>query len=206
MDVAIDPANNNRVYVAVGGFGTPHVYKSINGGATWSPLSNGIADVPANTITIDPLNTQIVYLGNDLGIFVSVDGGASWQPFNEGLPDATLVMDISISPANRKLRLATHGKGVYERDMLPVTITGVQESETMEVAIFPNPVASTLQVTTDTPAKVPYSIFDVKGKLIYRSVIMNGKTTVDVSSWPAGLYLLETGTGSEKNIRKFMKN
>lgn len=205
MDVAIDPSNNNRVYVAVGGFGTPHVYKTLNGGTTWSPVSSGLADVPANTITIDPLNTQIVYLGNDLGIFVSVDGGASWQPFNEGLTDATLVMDISISPFNRKLRLATHGKGVYERAMLPVTITGIQEAAEVAVNIFPNPVSNTLHISTDIPGKVAISIYDLKGKLVHHDALMNSKATVDVSSWANGTYLLETGSGNKKKVTKFVK-
>jgi len=49
-------------------------------------------------------------------------------------------MDIAVSPINRKLRLATHGKGIYERPMLPITVEVSKAAESaFEIKAFPNP-------------------------------------------------------------------
>jgi len=54
------------VYVALSGFGTAHIFKSTDAGATWIASSTGLPDVPTNTICIDPSNPNTIYTGNDL--------------------------------------------------------------------------------------------------------------------------------------------
>ncbi|MBK9425811.1 MAG: T9SS type A sorting domain-containing protein [Bacteroidetes bacterium] len=206
MDVEVVPGGSNNIFVAVGGFGTNHLYKSTNGGTTWSAWGTGLPDVPTNTICIDPQNISVMYIGNDLGVYVSIDGGLNWQPFNDGLTDATLVMDITVSPSNRKLRLATHGKGVYERDMLPVTITGIEDVASTEVSVYPNPVATELHVTIKSGTAVDIIITDVKGALVYQSKQVKSDLTIPVKTWRSGTYLVRTDDGKKVMTTRIIKN
>ncbi len=112
-DFAVSPTNDDSVFVTLSGFGTTHIYVTSNGGSTWDPRGSGLPDVPFNTILIDPSNPQILYAGCDFGIYVSPDRGANWYDFNNNFWDATLVMDLAITPGN-KIRAATHGKGIFE--------------------------------------------------------------------------------------------
>jgi len=118
MDIAIDPEDNNTVYVVFGGFGSGHVFKSTDGGDTWSDVTGSLPDVPTLAVAIDPLNSDHIYVGNDLGVYVSTDAGATWESFNNGLPEAVIAMDLNISPQNRSLRVATHGNGAYQRALI----------------------------------------------------------------------------------------
>ena len=118
MDIAVDPLNSQTVYVAFGGFGSGHLYKSTDAGANWTDFTGTLPDAPTTSIAIDPLHTNIVYVGNDLGVYVSTNGGGTWSTFNEGLPEAAIAADLTISPSNRALRVATHGNGVWERKLL----------------------------------------------------------------------------------------
>ena len=207
MDIAIHPTTVSTVFVAVSGFGTPHLYKSVNSGASWSAVGTGLPDVPTNTITIDPLNPLIMYLGNDIGIYASIDGGLNWQPFNDGLIDGAFVMDISISSSNRKLRLATHGKGVFERNMLPVTITGVQETyQHNELEIGPNPVQSILMVSLENFNRVhELVIYDTGGRKV-KSITDPGKyTAINVESLEGGKYFLVAEGYKQRKIKSFVK-
>jgi hypothetical protein len=136
LDMYISPTNKDSVWVTLGGFGTAHVYVTANAGAVpasnvvWTPkdagpLSGGLPDVPANAIMRDPTNSNIMYVGNDLGVYVSGDKGVTWQDFNNGLWDATMIYDLRIT-ADQKLLAATHGKGIFKSDLftltLPVTV------------------------------------------------------------------------------------
>jgi photosystem II stability/assembly factor-like uncharacterized protein len=206
MDVEVVPSGSNKIFVALGGFGTPHLYKTIDGGLTWSAWGTGLPDVPTNTICIDPQNISVMYIGNDLGVYVSIDGGLNWQPFNDGLTDATLVMDITVSPSNRKLRLATHGKGVYERDMLPVTITGIEDVASTEVSVYPNPVATELHVNIQSGTTANITITDNKGALVYQAKQVKTNMTIPVKTWRSGTYLVKTDDGKKVTTTKVVKN
>lgn len=119
MEIQVDPCDDNIIYVVFGGYNLPsHVYRSMDGGDSWNALGQDLPDVPTNTILIDPENTQHIYIGNDIGVFASTDGGTTWMSYASGLPDACLVMSLSFTPVTRKLRIATHGNGVYENDLL----------------------------------------------------------------------------------------
>jgi photosystem II stability/assembly factor-like uncharacterized protein len=117
MDIAVDPKNSRIVYSVFGGFSSGHVFKSTDAGSNWMDITGSLPDIPTTAIAIDTQNTNNLYVGNDFGIYISTDAGNSWMSFNEGLPDAIIVADLSISKSNRKLRVATHGNGVYERDL-----------------------------------------------------------------------------------------
>ncbi|CAN5273718.1 hypothetical protein BH10ACI1_BH10ACI1_17320 [soil metagenome] len=119
--IAIDPTNANIAYVALNGFGIPnqHVYKTTNllsGTPTWTAAGTGIPDTPTNTLAIDPANPQIIFAGTDIGVFRSADGGTSWQPFSDGLPRVA-VFGMAIQPVHRVLRIATHGRGIWEKNL-----------------------------------------------------------------------------------------
>lgn len=122
MDFAISPTNDDSVWIVLGGFGTQHVYVTGNGGATWAAKGSSLPDVPHNAILLDPRDPSIIYVGNDLGVYMSNDNGATWYDYNDGLWDATLVMDL-VATSNNKLIAATHGKGVFVSDLFMVRLT-----------------------------------------------------------------------------------
>ena len=116
---AIDPTDANIAYVCLNGFGLTggqHVWKTtnlLNGTPTWTVAGNGIPDSPVNAFVIDPLNHNTLYAGSDIGVFKSIDGGANWIPFSNGLPRVA-VFGIAIQPTSRILRIATHGRGMWD--------------------------------------------------------------------------------------------
>jgi photosystem II stability/assembly factor-like uncharacterized protein len=126
-DIVIDANDPNRVGVTLSGFGTSHVYLSHNGGTSWSNLGNGLTDVPHNTLMFDPNNRRTLYVGNDLGVFYAnnvptgVLGSSTpltWMAYNEGLNDGVMVSDLLVTSTN-KLRMATYGRGLWERALAP---------------------------------------------------------------------------------------
>ncbi|MFC1513914.1 FlgD immunoglobulin-like domain containing protein [candidate division KSB1 bacterium] len=138
VDLKVSPDNDQIVFITLSGFGSSHLYKSLNGGDSWIDAGTGLPDIPTSAVVIDPQNPQTIYLGNDLGVYVSEDQGNSWQEFINGLPSAVLVMDLSISESNRKIRAVTHGNGVYERSMILPAYVVDEDNMVNDFILYPN--------------------------------------------------------------------
>ena len=118
--LAIDPADasGNTAYLGFNGFsrtwtegpgaGIGHLWKTTNGGATWTNVSGDLPDVPVNDVLL--VGIRIV-VATDLGVVVSSDGGAHWSRLGSGLPYTT-VMDVHLGPDNN-IYAATHGRGIW---------------------------------------------------------------------------------------------
>lgn len=81
LSLAIDPTDANTLYAGTGGFvgGGRGVYKSTDGGQSWTAANAGNLDLRITALAIDPSNPQTVYAGSDAGdILKSTDGGVSW--------------------------------------------------------------------------------------------------------------------------------
>lgn len=57
------------------------IYRSVNGGAEWTPIMTGIANEDLNGISFVD-NTKGVVVGNNGTIYTTSDGGVTWMPFN----------------------------------------------------------------------------------------------------------------------------
>ncbi len=121
LDIKISHHDDNVVCVTLLSFGTCHLYSTKDGGATWDGIGMELPDLPASAVEIDPDNYRHIYVGNDFGVYVSTDYGSTWKALKDGMPTAVLVMDLVVSPSDKKIRAVTHGNGVYERSLLSAT-------------------------------------------------------------------------------------
>jgi hypothetical protein len=123
--VTPDPVSATTVYATVSTFnsatGTGHVFKSTDSGATWTNIdgtgATGIPDVPVFTIAVDPTNTQRLYVGTDIGVFVSLDGGANWARENTGFANVIIEKLLIKDTAPRYIYAFTHGRSVFRAAM-----------------------------------------------------------------------------------------
>ncbi|MDR0699378.1 MAG: T9SS type A sorting domain-containing protein [Tannerella sp.] len=83
--------------------------------------------------------------------------------------------------------------------------TGTESKESTDVVIYPNPVDDVLYVRYENSAPEKAEIFDAKGRLLLQQKITGQPEAIQVSSLPAGVYVLKlTGKNNVKNI-KFIK-
>ena len=93
-----------------------YVWKSTDYGQTWQSIANGIPFGPVNIIREDPKNHNILYAGNDVGVYVSLDQGEQWHALSHELP-STFVHDLVIHPREDIMVAATHGRGMFAFDV-----------------------------------------------------------------------------------------
>jgi len=66
----------------------------------------------------DPDSANVLYCGTDMGVYISKNIGKSWIAINGNMPVAVAVDDMFIHPRDKKLVIATYGRGVYVLDDL----------------------------------------------------------------------------------------
>jgi len=118
-NVEIDPTDSSVAYAAISTTLGPSVYRSDSSGVAWTPSATGLPAFAAQAIRIDPTDPNVVYCGTDVGVYRSTDRGATWSRFGNGLP-ATSIHDLALLPDGSMLRVATHGRGIWELQVPPV--------------------------------------------------------------------------------------
>jgi hypothetical protein len=92
----------------------PYLYRTRDFGATWLPISNGIApDSFARAVREDTEKKGLLFAGTEFGIYISFDDGDHWQPLQLNLP-VTSVRDLAIH--GEDLIVATHGRSFWILD------------------------------------------------------------------------------------------
>jgi len=121
--IAVDPHDPDRLFVAaIGPIYAPRdargVYRSLDGGATWTRVlfldgEHGGADVE-----IDPTNPNIVFAtlwrfrrkpwafesgSSQGGVWRSRDGGSTWKKLEQGLPEMLGRVAVKVAPSNPRV-------------------------------------------------------------------------------------------------------
>jgi hypothetical protein len=108
--ITIDPKNQNIVYVTFGGYTRGNVWKTTDGGVTWSNIGNLLPEAPVRSLVVHPRKSNLLYLGTEVGVFASEDSGVTWGPTNEGPTNCSV---DELFWMNEILVCATHGRGMF---------------------------------------------------------------------------------------------
>ena len=125
--LAIDPRNAERLFVAVAGhpYGPNEergIFRSLDGGKTFAKMLYQDENTGAADVQIDPSNPEVVYAalwesregpwensswsGTNGGIFKSVDGGTTWRQLTKGLPAEVIQANLAIAPSSSNVLFA----------------------------------------------------------------------------------------------------
>ncbi len=127
--ITIDPsdATKKTIYVTLGGYsrrwvppgalgdqnarvGEGHVFKSTNGGQTFTDVSGNLPDVPATSVT---LRGRQLIVGTDVGVFATNPKGTPSYSYLQGLP-VVPISTTNLKPDDPNLLVvATYGRGIW---------------------------------------------------------------------------------------------
>lgn len=221
--LTVDPKNENIVYVTFSGLrwaeSEAHVFISDNMGNSWNAITNGLPDAPVNAFAIDNNNSNILYLGNDVGAFVSKDAGNNWEILGDNLP-IVVVNDMKIHPTENYLAIGTHGRGMYKMNLEPLTNNKKVKKnlpETFSLSQnYPNPFNPTTVIEYSVPhtindnfSSLKLIIYDVLGNEIKTLINKkqkpgNYKVTFDAGKLSSGIYYYNLSSESFSITKKMV--
>ena len=89
----------------------------------------------------------------------------------------------------------------------PDIVNGIPERENkfLSVRLWPNPTANMLYIGCEETSLEYLSVLDLTGRTVLRQAVDGFHSQIDVSSLPAGMYLLEIVSDGRKQYEKFVK-
>lgn len=126
------------------------LWKSVDAGESWLPMTDGLANLAVGCFEIDPSNPNIMYLGTGegyynidavtgIGLLKSTDGGATWNttglsyPYSQG----ESILRLNIDPRNGQIILAGTMNGLRRSIDGGTTWTSVRSGEIKELVRDP---------------------------------------------------------------------
>ncbi|MEN9613205.1 MAG: hypothetical protein RLZZ628_4019 [Bacteroidota bacterium] len=218
-DIAIHPTQPNKIWVTFSaGFVATEpnqakkVFYSADAGATWVNLTSGLPPVPVWTIAISAESyDDAIYVGTGVGIFYRdnrTNGFIEYQ--NQQMPKGTIVTDLKIHAASRRIYAATHGHGLWRADLYdnpryaPAAANKAEPS--FFLSIYPNPSAGMLDIVWEND-KIPVEslqIADLMGKIVYQEADFKGKSLVNLTALANGIYMVQLKTAEAVVTKKIL--
>ncbi|GEC79365.1 T9SS type A sorting domain-containing protein [Flavobacterium aquatile] len=118
--VYVDPSNPNTIYIGAPAGG---IWKSLDAGTTWAPLSDNLPQIGVSGIAVDPNNSNVIYVATgdcdasdtySIGVLKTTNGGATWNTTGLTFTGTNkLAGDILMNPSNSNMLWAATTDGIY---------------------------------------------------------------------------------------------
>lgn len=121
-DIAVSPSDPNHVWIAIDGLIREpwptyahelfRVLESTDGGISWTDVSEGLPGIPAMELEYLKGSNDLVFMGNDHGVYYRDASMSSWECFNEDLPTC-IISDLQIDYCGKNLVMSSFGRGIW---------------------------------------------------------------------------------------------
>ena len=105
--------NTDVVWTSGSGYSNPPVFKSEDGGVTFSEMSNGLPDTLVQEIVANPAETML-FAATDVGPFVYIVADDQWYPLLGAQTPINWFTSVEFVESLNTVRFATMGRGVWD--------------------------------------------------------------------------------------------
>ena len=181
-----------------GDFG--EIYKTINGGTGWNPVSNTILAYLTSIYFIDA-NTGYV-VGSNGTIYKSIDSGTTWYSLSSGTIND--LYSVYFPNASAGYAVGDNGTVLITGKCIEGLADGSRESNILRFS--PNPSSSQIIIeTSEVPVNGQLSILDIEGKCYISRQITDSNTKIDISHLSNGVYIIRLTNSRTVESGKLIK-
>ena len=198
--------SEDEIYITIFNYGVTNIFYTNDGGVTWVNKEGDFPDMPVNCIMANPLNTDEVIIGTDLGIWATPnfnDASPNWYPTYNGMSDVK-VTDIELRDDN-KVFASTYGRGIFSGEFTADPNT-LNNEKLVTVKAYPNPATDFIHISLPKVLNTTAYVYDLTGKeVLHQSINNSDKFRLDVSNLSTGHYVIKLQAGDIRYSAKFIK-
>lgn len=133
-DIKVNPTNSNQVFVSFGGYlNGKKIFRSNDGGKTWTNLTSNLPNLPVFSILLDG---NQMYAGNTTGVWYrNLSTDTVWTPFYNGLPRVpvtSLHKALSTNPVGLFIEASTFGRSLWRSPVFAPCFGNVSISQELQ--------------------------------------------------------------------------
>ena len=114
----------------------PYVLRSADRGRSWASIAGNLPPRgSAHTIVEDHVDTNLLFVGTEFGLFFTQDGGETWLQLKGNFPTIA-VRDLEIQARETDLVVGTFGRGIYILDDYSPLRTSVASLSGVDAHLF----------------------------------------------------------------------
>ncbi len=201
--------NSNIVYATVSGYQSgAKVFKSTNGGSSWTNISNGLPNIVMKKVLLKTdLNNETLILATEAGVYWKDNTHTSWQKLGIGLPNV-IVTDLKINYTDQDLYIGSFGRGMWKVHVANIGAVSFNEDE--KPVVYPNPVVNNLvnvkiqDVLLDNNQPVDYKVFNVVGGIISEGSLQQNNNQIRLNNPAKGIYMIRISNGQKSMLKKLI--
>ncbi|MFL6210767.1 MAG: VPS10 domain-containing protein [Pyrinomonadaceae bacterium] len=128
----------------------PHIYRTHDGGKTWTEIVRGLPNDPINVVREDPQRKGLLFAGSERAVYVSFNDGDDWQSLRLNMAPSS-VRDLVIHDDD--IVVGTHGRSFWILDDITPLRQLDAQMATTDAFLFRPQLATRVRrnVNTDTP-------------------------------------------------------
>ena len=194
--------NDNEIMVTFSNYWVASVWRTMNGGTTWTNVEGDLPDMPVRWIMHHPYIQGAAMIATELGIWKSEnldDPTVNWVPNNTGLANVRIDM-LRHRPSDNTILAATHGRGLFVNRGIGLGKADLIAENLPELHVYPNPSSGQFNIPLKEQGSYRILIRSVNGNLVR---ILEGENRgeknlmVDLSELSPGTYFVHY-EGSKK--------
>lgn len=184
---------SNLVYYAGSGYSSPAVFKSTNGGISFSPMINGLPPTLVYDLISNP-DESLLFAATEAGPYVYSVADTTWYPLDGGITPVNVPYTaVDYDNLTNTVRFATYGRGIWDFKITsqPVIASDIKNAvPDFNAVVFPDLVTKGMPVHIQMPVSANYSfcLYNIEGKLLFQKQT-TGNYEMKTSNLSPGTYI-----------------
>ncbi|MEZ5048108.1 MAG: T9SS type A sorting domain-containing protein [Saprospiraceae bacterium] len=200
----VDP---NIVYISGNGYNFSPVYVSYDGGQSFTPMSNGMPKTMCFNLAMNKDET-LIFAATESGPYVYVVDKEEWFPLTGAETPNQTFWSVEYVDEIETARFGTYGRGIWDFNVEELVSTFDKIIFDFAIDLFPNPASEFLNISIEKFENLENgkcTVIDASGKVMNELKLLDSKTSLDVSDYPAGQYFLNIEKEGQTLSKPFIK-